>query len=447
MSKKDITRRKFISTASAAAISAVAAGGIAACGNNNKKSAKLALFGGEPVRTKKFPPWPTADENVVKSIVTTTKSGIWCRIQSKSGTVPTFEKKFAELIGTKFCLATGSGTQALHTALAGLEIGGGDEVLVPPYTDPGSISAILICPALPVIIDVDPESFQIDPDKIEERINENTKAIMPVHIMGQPVNMDKIMNIAQKHNLKVIEDACQAHLAEYKGKKCGTMGILGCFSFQASKVLACGEGGAVIGNDEEIMDKCYTFHNRGTSRKGTTDIGGPKYRMNEFEGAVLLPQLETLEKQSVRRNSNADYLTSKFKDIPGIYPQKLYDGTTRGAYYKYGFIYKKEYFNGVDRSKFLKALSAEGIPCSGYINFRLDKEPWTENLINSKTFRKLYSKERLKRYREENDCPNNNQICNEMVVFSQNQLLGTKNDMDDIINAVLKIYENRDQLT
>jgi len=445
MIKKNMTRRKFIAVASAGTI-ATAAVGIGAYGNMNKKTGKLALLGGQPVRTKGFPRWPNPDEKTVKSMIATTKSGIWCRIQSKSGTVPTFEKKFAELIGVKYCVATGSGTQALHTALASLGVDGGDEVLVPPYTDPGSIAAIFVCPALPVILDIDPESFQIDPDKIEERINENTKAIMPVHIMGQPADIDRIMNIAKKHNLKVIEDTCQAHLAEYRGKKCGTIGELGCFSFQASKVLACGEGGAVIGNDEDIMDKCYTFQNHGTSRRGITEVGAPKYRMNEFEAAALLPQLETLEEMSVRRNENAVYLTSKLIDIQGINPQKLYDGTTRGTYYKYGFIYKKEHFNDIDRSKFLRALRAEGISCSGYINFRLDKEPWIENELNSNTFRKLYSKERLQKYREENNCPKNNQICDEMVVFSQNQLLGPKEDMDDIANAISKIYDNRAQL-
>lgn len=344
MKKGDMNRREFLAATSIGTIAAITTGGIAAFETINKKAVKLAILGGQPIRTGGFSSWPAPDENVVKSIVATTKSGKWCRIQGGANKVSTFEKKFAELIGTRFCLATGSGTQALHTALASLGIGGGDEVLVPPYTDPGSISAIFICPALPVIIDIDPKFFQINPDKMEERINENTKAIMPVHMMGQPANMDRIMDIAKRYNLKVVEDACQAHLAEYKGKKCGTIGDLGCFSFQASKVLPCGEGGAVIGNDEEIMDKCYTFQNRGMSRKGKCQIGAPKYRMNEFEAAVLLPQLERLEEMSLRRNENALYLTSKIKKIPGIYPQKLYDGTKRCAYYKYGFRYKREYF-------------------------------------------------------------------------------------------------------
>ena len=120
--------------------------------------------------------------------------------------------------------------------------------------------------ALPVLADLDPESYQLDPDDVERRITENTKAIMPVHIMGQPCDMDRIMAIAKKHDLKVIEDACQGHLAEYRGEKLGTIGDLGAFSFQSSKTIACGEGGAVVGNDEQLMDRCYTVHNHGTSR-------------------------------------------------------------------------------------------------------------------------------------------------------------------------------------
>ena len=258
MNTNDLTRRQFIAVASAGSLAAVASRTIPAYGNIAKKATKLAILGGEPVRkNKSWPDWPYWDENVIDSVVKTTKSRIWCRIQSESGTVPTFEKKFAQLMGAKFCVATGSGTQALHTCVEALGIGAGDEVITSPYTDPGTIASILSARALPVLADLDRESYQLDPNEVEKRITENTKAIMPVHMMGQPCNMDAIMAIAKKHNLRVIEDAAQAHLAEYKGKKLGTIGDVGCFSFQSSKTIACGEGGGIIGNDEELMDKCY----------------------------------------------------------------------------------------------------------------------------------------------------------------------------------------------
>lgn len=449
MDGNDLTRRQFIAAASAGSLAAATSRTIVAYGDITKRASKLAILGGEPVRkNKSWPGWPYWDENVVKSIVETTKSRIWCRIQSKSGTVPTFEKKFARLIGTEFCVATGSGTQALHTCVEALGIGAGDEVITSPYTDPGTIASILAARALPVLADLDRESYQLDPDDVQKRITENNKAIMPVHMMGQPCDMGRISEIAKKHNLRVIEDAAQAHIAEYRGKKLGTIGDLGCFSFQSSKTIACGEGGGIIGNDEELMDKCYTVHNHGTSRRGRTEVAGPKYRMNEFEAAVLLGQLPGVEERFARRNENAAYLTSKIKDIPGIFPQKLYEGTASGSFYIYAMTYRKEYFNDVDRSKFLKALRAEGVSLSGYIGQGLHKEPWVEHILNSRVYKKMFSKKRLQRYREENRCPNCDKVCQEMaMIWASGPLLGTKEDIDDITNAILKVYENRGKLS
>ncbi|MFC1557918.1 DegT/DnrJ/EryC1/StrS family aminotransferase [candidate division KSB1 bacterium] len=445
MINRKITRRKFLKeTSLSAAGAAVAAGVIPIHGKANT----LAILGGEPVRrNKSFPNWPYADENVIASVLKTTKSGIWCRIQSKTGTVPTFEKKFAKLMDSKLCVATGSGTQALHTCLEALGIGAGDEVITSPLTDPGTIASILACRALPVLADLEPQYFQLDPDDVERRITENTKAIMPVEMGGQPCNMERIMQIARKNNLKVVEDSCQTHLAEYQGKKLGTIGDLGCFSFQSSKTIACGEGGAIIGNDEELMDKCYTVHNHGTSRRGRTEVPGPKYRMNEFEAAVLLGQLPTIYERFNRRNENAGYLTSRLKDVPGIIPQKLYKGTESGSFYLYMMTYQKEHFNNADRRKFLKALSAEGVGLSAYLSNGLHKEPWVENILDSKVYRRMFTKERLQGYLEENKCTNCDKACQEIVmIWASGPLLGTKEDMDDVADAIIKVYENRDKL-
>ncbi len=444
-----------MATASVGTIAAVSRS-VPAYANISKKAGNLArpsagglaILGGEPVRkNKSWPQWPHWDQNVIDSVVKTTKSGVWCRIQSNSGTVPTFEKEFAQMTGAKFCVATGSGTQALHTCVEALGIDAGDEVITSPYTDPGTIASILVAKALPVLADLDTESYQLDPEDVERKITENTKAIMPVHMMGQPCNMERIMEIARKHNLKVIEDACQAHLAEYQGKKVGTIGDLGCFSFQSSKTIACGEGGAIIGNDEELMDKCYTVHNHGTSRRGHTEVAGPKYRMNEFEAAVLLGQLPGVQERFARRNENARYLTSRLKDVPGIVPQKLYEGTASGSFYLYATTYLKERFNGAKRSQFLKALSAEGISLSSYIALGLHREPWIEHILSSKVYKKMFSEKRLQRYREETACPNCDKVCEEMaMIWASGPLLGTKEDMDDIANAIQKVYENRDKL-
>jgi len=450
MEKKSMSRRSFIKTTSASVI--VANQLVPAYAFNihgRTQSGKLAALGGDPVRSnKKWPEWPYRDQNVIDSVLKTTKSGIWCRIQSKTGTVPTFENKFAEMNRINHCVATGSGTQSLHTVVEALGIGPGDEVITSPYTDPGTIASILSARALPVLADLDRYSFQLDPDDVERRINENTKAIMPVHMMGQASHMGRFMEMAKKYNVFIIEDACQAHFGKYKGKILGTIGDVGCFSFQTSKVLSCGEGGGIIGNNDDLMDRCYTVQNHGTSRRGRTETIGPKYRMNEFEAAILLGQVPTVMQRHALRNKNAKYLTSKIKDIPGIYPQKLYDGGEEGSFYLYTMSYDKKFYNNVDRSKYLKALGAEGIKLSPYIKNGLHKEPWIDNIINRRVYQKMYTKARLKQFKDEMECPNCDIVCDEEMVmlWASGPLLGTNEDMDDIINALIKVYENRDQL-
>jgi len=448
MNKNDLTRRQFLATASAGTITAVTSGAIPAYGNVSKKASKMAILGGQPVRTKPFPGWPIWDKNADEELVVSVlRSGVW----SRAKVVAEFEKKYAELMGAKRCLATTHGTTALLTAMHVLGIGVGDEVLVGPYTFIASIDVIFLSGALPIMVDTDRETFQVNPDKMEEKITENTKAILPVHILGLPANMDKINAIAKKHNLIVVEDACQAWLAEWRGKKCGTLGNLGCFSFQNTKHLTCGEGGAIVGDDDKIMDTCHSYHNFGRPYgEKALSLGGyvrlgTKCRMTEFQAAILLAQMKRLEAQTQTRNENAKYLTSRIKGIPGIIPHRLYDGVTRCAYHLYPFRYKEEQFNNVPRSKFLAALKAEGIPCSGGYG-PINKDPFFELTLRSSNFRKMYSKQRLNICREKNHCPDNDQLCKEAVWFSQNLLLGTKKDMDDIADAILKIYENRDKL-
>lgn len=437
-----------MAAASAGSLAASSSRTVHSFGNVTGDVDKLAILGGTPIRKNKvWPEWPYLDDTVIESVVDTTKSRNWCRIQSPSGTVPTWEEKFAQLMDAEYCVATGSGTQALHTSVEALGIGPGDEVITSPYTDPGTISSIISARALAVLADLDRESFQLDPEDVERRITANTKAIMPVHMMGQPADMDSIMRIAKEHDLKVIEDAAQAHLAVYRGKKLGTIGDLGCFSFQSSKTIACGEGGAVIGNDEQLMDQCFTVHNHGTSRRGVTEVIGPKYRMNELEAALLLGQLAGVEERFLLRNENAAYLTSRLEGFPGVRPQKLYEGTESGSFYIYAMSYRKEHFNGTDRDTFLKAVAAEGVNLGGYVKTGLHTQPWVEHILDSRVYKTMYSAKRLKQYRDELSCPVCDQVCQEVaMVWASGPLLGTRGDMDDIVRAIFKVYENRDEL-
>ncbi|MCD6392851.1 MAG: DegT/DnrJ/EryC1/StrS family aminotransferase [Planctomycetes bacterium] len=448
MATTRLSRRKFIGAASVGAMAIACDGRTGMSANITKNAGKPAILGGSPVRTKAFPRWPIWDRGAEAHVLSILRSGNWFR--GRGDTVTQFEKAYAKLLGAKRALCTVNGTNSLLTAMHVLDIGVGDEVIVSPYTFIATYNVVLTSCALPVFADTDPETFQINPDKIEERITERTRAIMPVHILGLPANMDRIMAIAKKHNLVVIEDACQAWLAEWRGKKVGTIGNLGCFSFQNSKHLPAGEGGAVVGNDEELMDRAMSFHNCGRpygSVKATSSypILGTNRRMTEYQAAILLSQIKRLESDTKRRGENAQYLTSRIKDIPGIAVHKLYDGVTRCAYHLYPFRIIKEAFGGLSRDRFLKALRAEGIPCSPGYGPQY-KDGLIEVALTSKNFTRSFPAKRLKQYRKELHYPDNDKLCKEAVWLSQTLLLGTKKDTDDIANAIIKIHENRDKL-
>jgi dTDP-4-amino-4,6-dideoxygalactose transaminase len=450
MKRKNFTRRKFISTVSAGSLGAVAAGTVPLTLNTNN-SLKLAVQGGVPVRTAPWMEWPLAGVNkyLIDSVMEVTKSGQWLRFGGKK--VIEFEKEWARMNGRKECICVNSGTSALNTAVEALGIGAGDEVITSPYSDIGTIQSIMLARALPVMADLDPESYQIDPADVERRITKNTRAIIPVHIMGVSCDMTGIMDIAGKYNLKVIEDACQAHLAEFQGKKLGSIGDLGCFSFQASKALASGEGGAVTGDDENLMNMAWCYEEKGMARHLKTNNAiriGPKYRMHEFEGAALIGQLPGIEERLDIRNNNAEYLIGKLKEIPGIVPQKKYPGTGRSTYWRFAVSYNKEAFNNAPIDAVSKALRAEGVPMTPYIRNGFHKQgPWNEYILNMNVYKKIYSKATLKRYRDEFSYPNCDRVCNEVLAFyGMGILLHPREEMDDIVNAVRKVYENRDRL-
>lgn len=450
MNKKNYSRRNFISVLSASSAAVAIPSVVSARQKTSYSATILAVNGGAPVRTQPWPSWPAmiVDETMLANMAATTKSGAWSRISNPvNGTVATFEKRYAALTRAKYCVGTGSGTQALGVCVDALNIQPGDEVITSSYTDFGTISAILAARALPIFADLDHRSYQIDPAAIAQKITSNTKAIMPVHIMGSACNMDAIMAVANKHKIPVIEDACQANFAKYKGRQLGTIGQLGCFSFQGSKQIAAGEGGAVIGNDDALMDKVYTIQNHGTNKKGQNTTIGQKMRMNEFEGSIILSQLDKAVKRFEKRNENANYLSSKIKNIPGLTPQLQYEGSNSSGYYLYAFTYDKKFYNNADRQSFLKALNAEGIPATGYIK-GMQHDLWATNILELGSYKKNYTKQQLQFFKDSLVLPSCDKVTESVVVISAGAiLLGTKSDMDDIINALEKIYTNRQRLS
>jgi perosamine synthetase len=296
-------------------------------------------------------------------------------------------------------------------------------------------------------VDTDPETMLMNPKKIEEKITDRTVAIIPVHIYGLPCDMDNINKIAKKHNLKVIEDACQGWYGEYRGKKLGTLGDLGCFSFQNSKNLPAGEGGAILSDNEELADRCASYRNVGRSfgtlkGSGSNPFRGANYRMQHVQAIILMSALKRVDKDNEVRLANALYLDKKLKEIPGITPVKLAEGGTKSAYHLYALRYNQEKFGNVPKEKFLEALRAEGIPASGGYGMQ-NKDGLIEEAFNSKGFKRLFTPDRLNKWRENNNLPGNDQTVKEAVVFTQNILLGSRQDMDDIVNGFAKVYENR----
>lgn len=407
---------------------------------------KPAILGGQRVRTQPFPSWPVVKANDEQSWSDVLQRGHWCCLDGYYAL--RFEKAWAEALGAKHCLATASGTTALLTSLNVLDIGPGDEVLVPPYTFAATINVVFMQHALPVFVDSDRDTFQIDARKLEAAITPRTRCILPVHLGGSPVDLDTVLAVAKAHNLPVVEDACQAHLAEWRHKKVSAFGDLGCFSFQASKNLNSGEGGAILTNDDELIERCRSFYNNGRG-EGTYWASyvrnGCNHRITEFQAALLLTQLSRLEAQSQLRSQNAEYLTQQLREIPGITPARMYEGTTRNAYHLYMFRYDSSHFEGMPRDRFLKALEAEGIPNSpGYTP--LNKEPFVENTLKSRAFQKIYTEQELANYRDRNHCPENDRLCAEAVWMFQTMLLGTKQDMDQIAEAIRKIQKSAGDL-
>jgi dTDP-4-amino-4,6-dideoxygalactose transaminase len=359
--------------------------------------------------------------------------------------VARFEQGFARAhhVPNGYCVTTG--TAALETALRAIEIDYGDEVIVPPYTFIATASACLTVGAVPVFVDIDPATYNLDAAKVEEAITPRTKAIIPVHIGGCPANMDEMLAVAQRHGLRVIEDACQAHAAAWDGQRVGSVGDLGCFSFQASKNINAGEGGIVITKDDELGARCWSIRNCGRVPEGKWyqhEILGTNFRMTEWQGAILLAQLAHLEDWAKRREDNARYLSYQLAEIEGFTPQARHPKITQHAYHLFISRYDPAGFHGLSRDRFLEALNAEGVPCSrGYVPL------YDMNAIRDTTVR-------LKRFVsgktalfERPECPVTVKACNEEGVwFFQTMLMGTHDDMNDIAEAIAKIQQHANEL-
>ncbi|MEA4889375.1 MAG: DegT/DnrJ/EryC1/StrS family aminotransferase [Clostridiaceae bacterium] len=332
---------------------------------------KLALLGGNKVKTTEFGSgkrFGDAELQQVKEALDQNTLFYWYGKKVKA-----FTQKFADMYQVKYCVATTSGTASIHVALGALGVGPGDEVITSPITDMGSVIGILYQNAIPIFADLDPHTYNMDPASIEARITDKTKAIVVVHLAGGPADMDPIMAIARKHNVKVIEDCAQSYQCRYKGRLAGTIGDIGCFSVNDFKHISAGDGGMVVTNDEDLYLKAMRFADKNYDRLATSPSASrkipflaPNYRMSELVGAVGLAQLDRLTWICDKRHQFGDKLTAGIKDLPGITPHVVLDGC-ESSYWFY-MLRVDEKKAGVNRDTFSEALNAEGIPSSaGYI--------------------------------------------------------------------------------
>ena len=392
---------------------------------------ELALFGGKPVRKEPFPVWPRVTTGQKKQLLNTLESD---SLGIGSDAIKSFEGQFAEFHDAKYCIATSSGTNALWVALKAGGVLAGDEVILPPYTFIATASAVLMANAIPVFVDIDPDTFNIDPILIEKAITDRTKAIMPVHIAGNPADMDRINDIAKKHNIIVIEDAAQAHGAEWGGVKVGALAAGGIFSFQSSKNMNSGEGGAIISNDDAFMDACFAYYNCGRQRGGEWyehQIVGGNHRINAMAASLLLPQLKSLRDDMALRDKNRKKLDRALSS-EGLVSLGSYNKATRVANHLYLLKYKADHFNDVPREKFFEAMRAEGVyTYAGYkplyrekvFSGKNDDFPWLNDIDYTAT-----------------SCAVTELVADyQSIWLTQNHLLGNDRDTQDIIDAFEKV--------
>jgi dTDP-4-amino-4,6-dideoxygalactose transaminase len=399
------------------------------------KKEDLALYGGPKTIDKNFP-WPIFDENEVNAVAEIVKSGVWAN-PNCDGLVAEFEKEFAEYCGAKYAITCVNGSVALRLALIACGVRPGDEVIIPPYTFIATASIVAESNCVPVFVDIDPNTYNLDPIAVEKAITPRTKAIIPVHFAGQACDMDAIMAIAKKHNLKVIEDTAHAHGGEYKGKKLGSIGDAGCFSFQSSKNLTSGEGGIVITSDEQIANMVDSLRNVGRVKGGQWyehHYLGCNYRMTQLQTVILQHQLKRLEEQTQIRNENGIYLNSLLKNIPGITPLTRGHGETLHTYHLFIFKYDKAHFNDLSKNEFAKMLAAEGVPSFMGYPEPLYKQP----VFQKKNFMCYYIPEDMDYSKVH--CPVTEKACYvEAVWILQHAMLGTKGDMEKFAEAIQKI--------
>ncbi|MEM3008105.1 MAG: DegT/DnrJ/EryC1/StrS family aminotransferase [Nitrososphaerales archaeon] len=413
---------------------------------------RLALFGGKKTRTASYPKHPIIGEEEKKSVMEVLESGNLSTFLAQPGEnflggkkIREFENNFAQYVGVKYAVSFNSASSALHAAVVAVGVKPGEEVIVPPYSFTSTATSVLMHNAIPVFADVQEDIFCIDPKEIEKKINQLTRAIIPVHLFGHPAEMDAIVKLAKEHDLMIIEDCAQAPGAIYKGRQVGTIGDCGVFSFQETKNIATGEGGMLVTNDENIAQIARMVRNHGETildvqkqRTYRSEFLGWGYRMTELEAALGVAQLKRLDEFNKSRRELARFLKNEINLIDGLKHIK-YDYVEH-SYYVFAIKYDEAKI-GIGRDDFVRALNAEGIPFGqGYVRPLYLNPIYHEHKPYPFRFYKgnaTYDK---------GICPVTERLHEkELIMTLVVRPPANQNDMQDIVNAIHKIIENKNE--
>ena len=405
----------------------------------------LAVRGGKPVRQKPFAPWPQYSTADVARVLEAIESRNWGGFPFPNRWAGEFGARFAEFHGARYGVAVANGTAALQIGLRAVGLRFGDEVIVPAYTWEGTAAAVLFEGGVPVFVDVREDNLCLDVSQVEAAITERTRALLPVHLAMRFADMDALGEMARKHGLALIEDCAHAHGGRWKGRGAGSMGDLGCFSLQSSKLMTSGEGGIFINSSQRYYEAIQAYVNCG--RAGQTDdygvrLVGGNFRITELQAALLMGQLERLAEQNALRRKNAARFTAGLKKIPHIEILPPDPDITEEVMYQYVFRFTGR---AIHRDVFARALEEEGIPCEGRFYeavYRSDLFPATAEQFPALAqgrpepvdYRKIH-------------CPVAERLAYEESVWLPHfLLLGDEADVDDILAAVEKVATHLDEL-